>query len=95
MKNNEISKIVNPNYGEVKFKGTQMEQITAYVKSFPIKIYYSIINNEIFNLIHIHFNEQSLQTAIDLVYLKPGETEYNHKEFKKDALGNTLPSNVM
>jgi len=58
--------------------------------SIPITIYYSILEEDIFNLLHLHLSEQAEQTTLSLEYMIEGTTIEDYKQFEKDAMGNTL-----
>jgi hypothetical protein len=74
----------------MKFNAKLADEHLSYIRMVPIKIYYSILEGDIFNLIHIHFSESMNQTTMSLEIMKENEKVDDFKTFKTDAIGNVL-----
>lgn len=55
-----------------------------------IKVYTTLYNKDILNILHIHLNDTSQEITIDSVFLENDENVLNHKIFKVDVMGNRL-----
>lgn len=55
-----------------------------------MKVYTSMYNKDIVNIVHIHLNDTSEEIAIDSLFLEKSEMISDHKNFKLDAFGKKL-----
>lgn len=65
-------------------------QFAGLVSSSIMKVYTSIYNKDIVNIVHIHLNDTSKEISIDTKFLEKTEKINDHKVFKLDAYGKKL-----
>ena len=65
-----------------KFKGL--------VSTSILKVFTSMFNKDIVNIIHIHLNDTSEEISVDSLFLEKSEMTSDHKNFKLDAFGKKL-----
>ena len=65
-------------------------QKSGLVSNDPIKVYTTLYNKDILNILHIHLNDTSQEITIDSEFLEKNENILNHKIFTTDATGRRL-----
>ena len=60
------------------------------VASSLIKVYTTLYNKDILNIMHIHINDTSQEITIDSEFLEKDEPILNHKVFPTDSMGKKL-----
>ena len=60
------------------------------VASSLIKVYTTLYNKDILNIMHIHINDTSEEITIDSEFLEKDEPILNHKVFPTDSMGKKL-----
>ena len=87
---------------EVKHKGSgcyvdfepvllgEVKGSTGLVASSSIKVYTTLYNKDILNILHIHINDTSQEITIDSEFLEKNEPILNHKVFPVDSIGQQL-----
>ena len=65
-------------------------QKAGLVANDPIKVYTTLYNKDILNILHIHLNDTSQEITIDSEFLENNEEILNHKIFTTDVSGRRL-----
>ena len=65
-------------------------QKAGLVANDPIKVYTTLYNKDILNILHIHLNDTSQEITIDSEFLENNENILNHKIFTTDVSGRRL-----
>lgn len=65
-------------------------KFSGLVSTSSVKIYTTLYNKDIVNILHMHLNDTSEEIAIDSIVLEKGDIPENHKNFFFDALGKKL-----
>lgn len=63
---------------------------TGLIASSLIKVYTTLYNKDILNILHIHINDTSQEITIDSEFLEKDEPILNHKVFPVDSMGQQL-----
>jgi len=97
-----IDTVINKDFGPVEFDSNQIDQEAGIIVGGRVKVYTTLIQRpfgndvaEILNIIHIHLQDLSEFTSLDVVYLKKGETKQDHLEFKVDEMGVMLRYKIL
>jgi len=75
------AKLIKEESGD-KFKGLVSNSI--------LKVYTSMYNKDIVNIIHIHLNDTSEEISVDSLFLEKSEMVTDHKNFLLDFQGKKL-----
>ena len=65
----EITNVVNRTYGEVIYKAIRLDATSGFVMGSTIKLWTVKQTVDILNIIHIHLNDTSDETSIDVQYI--------------------------
>ncbi len=65
-------------------------QKAGLVANDTIKVYTTLYNKDILNILHIHLNDTSQEITIDSEFLENNENILNHKIFTTDSTGRRL-----
>lgn len=65
-------------------------KIKGLISNSTLKVYTSMYNKDIVNIIHIHLNDTSDEISVDSLFLEKSEMATDHKNFKLDATGKKL-----
>jgi hypothetical protein len=65
----EITNVVNRTYGEVIYKAIRLDATSGFVIGSTIKLWTVKQKVDILNIIHIHLNDTSDETSIDVQYI--------------------------
>jgi len=77
-------------YEGVLIKEESGSQIKGLVSNSSLKLYTTLYNKDIVNILHIHLNDTSEEIAVDSVFLERNENPEDHKHFIIDAMGKKL-----
>jgi hypothetical protein len=87
--------VLNKNFGPVLFTGEKIDEESGLQLGSTIDIYSSVLEQGVFNLIHMHINDTNTSVSIDVVTLDENENIKPHLVFGKDAMGNPLRYKVL
>jgi len=71
-------------------KEQSSNQFKGLVSNSILKVYTSMYNKDIVNIIHIHLNDTSEEISVDSLFLEKSEMASDHKNFKLDVTGKKL-----
>ena len=77
-------------YESKLIKEQSSNEIKGLVSNSIMKVYTSIYNRDIVNIVHIHLNDTSKEISVDSKFLEKSEMINDHKIFKLDAYGKKL-----
>lgn len=97
IENNEIKTIqskTDDNF-TVVFEAKMIKEETSnmlkgLVSNSILKVYTSMYNKDIVNIIHIHLNDTSEEISVDSLFLEKSEMASDYKNFKIDVTGKKL-----
>ncbi len=92
--NNQIKEIIHRESNIfVKFESFligEMGNNIGLVASSTIKVYTTLYNKDILNILHLHLNDTSQEITIDSEFLEKNDNILNHKIFTTDITGRRL-----
>ena len=71
-------------------KEESSDKLKGLVSNSVLKVYTTMFNKDIVNIIHIHLNDTSEEISVDSLFLDKSEMATDHKNFKLDFLGKKL-----
>lgn len=71
-------------------KEESSDKFKGLVSNSVLKVYTSMYNKDIVNIIHIHLNDTSEEISVDSLFLEKSEMVTDHKNFALDAQGKKL-----
>lgn len=79
----------------VKFEAVVIKEdsgnkLTGLVSTSSLKVYTTLYNKDIVNIIHIHLNDTSDEIAVDSVFLERNCSVNDYKHFLIDSMGKKL-----
>ena len=66
------------------------DKLKGFISNSILKVYTSMYNKDIVNIIHIHLNDTSEEISVDSLFLEKSEMSSDHKNFKLDFTGKKL-----
>ena len=92
--NNQIKEIIHRESNLiVKFESFligEMGNNIGLVTSSTIKVYTTLYNKDILNILHLHLNDTSQEITIDSEFLEKNDNIIEHKHTSRDAMGKLL-----
>ena len=92
--NNQIKEIIHRESNIfVKFESFligEMGNNIGLVASSTIKVYTTLYNKDILNILHLHLNDTSQEITIDSEFLEKNDNIIEHKHTSRDAMGKLL-----
>lgn len=71
-------------------KEESSDKVKGLVSNSVLKVFTTMYNKDIVNVIHIHLNDTSEEISVDSLYLEKSEMVSDHKNFQLDAQGRKL-----
>lgn len=97
IENNKIINIQSRNddmftimYEAKLIKEESSNKFKGLVSNSILKVFTSMFNKDIVNIIHIHLNDTSEEISVDSLFLEKSEMVTDHKNFNLDAQGKKL-----
>jgi hypothetical protein len=66
------------------------KKLNILISTSSLKVYTSLYNKDIVNILHMHLNDTSEEIALDSVFLEKNEDILKHKNFEVDYRGKKL-----
>ena len=64
-----VTNVTNKVFGNVVFEAIEMDESSGYVMGSVMKIWTSVPNKDMLNIVHVHVNDTAESVSIDLRYL--------------------------
>lgn len=65
-------------------------KLMGFISTSSLKVYTTLYNKDIVNIIHIHLNDTSEEIAVESVFLDKKDSVSDYKHFNVDSLGKKL-----
>jgi len=59
----------------VMFRAISVDMDAGYVHGSTLKLWTTVYNEETLNIIHMHVNDMSDETSVEVVYMAQGRTQ--------------------
>jgi len=93
--NGTINQVSNKLFGSIFWAAEQVDNEYAFLTVTPIEIYGQELEENIYNLIHMHISSLGESATVDIKYMKKFEEPEKYYKFEKDMTGRTLNYRVL